>query len=339
MKLRKILLLIITVSALFVSCDNDDEAAVPYTPPRDAGEVYLEDIADIEEYLETHFYNYEEFQQNNPYSVVNDGFEIVFDTIAGLNSDKTPLIDMVQFKMINSYGVDYKLYFLKVREGLGNVIHFSDQATLNYEGSSIINGYVFDSAVNETQFNLLPVGAVSGVIPGLREGIIEFKTSNDFSNNMDGTTNYHNHGIGAVFIPSGLAYFDQPLVGVPGYTPLIFKFNLYKRTILDHDGDGIPSFLEDLNDNGDIFDDDTDGNFNPNFLDDDDDGDGYYTRDEIDYNEYILMTGDPEPVFAENEFESSRIENNGTITIKTIILTDSNGDGIPDYLDINTIPE
>jgi len=89
----------------------------------------------------------------------------------------------------------------------------------------------------------------------------------------------------------------------------------------------------------DAYDDDTDGDLVPNFLDNDDDGDGYFTNDEVEYGEYVIMTGDPEPTLAENEFESSRDEFNGVITIQTVIVTDRNEDGVPDYLDINTIPE
>ncbi|OBX17498.1 MULTISPECIES: FKBP-type peptidyl-prolyl cis-trans isomerase [Bizionia] len=338
MKLRKILVLLLIVSAVFTACEKDD-GGPEVTPLRDATEVYEEDLIDIEAYLQTHFYNYEEFQENSPYSLENDAFRIVFDTIAGDNADKTPLKDMVDFKIVPFDGIDYKLYYLKVREGLGKEIHFTDQATLIYEGSSTIDNFVFDSAVNESQFNLLTVGSSSGVVPGFQQGIIEFKTSDNFTIEDDGPVFYHNHGIGAVFIPSRLGYFNQPLVGVPGYTPLIFKFNLYKRAILDHDIDGIPSWMEDIDGNGDVYDDDTNGNFTPDFLDTDDDGDGYFTKDELDYGEYTIMVGDAEPVFAENEFEGSRTERNGVITIKTVIVTDRDGDGIPDYLDIDTIPE
>lgn len=338
MKLRKILVLFIAVSAVFTACKKDDDIG-DFTPLRDATIVYGEDLIDIEEYLQTHFYNYEEFQANSPYSLENDEFRIVFDTIAGDNADKTPLMDMVDFKIVPFDGIDYKLYYLNVREGLGKEIHFTDQATLIYEGSSTIDNYVFDSAVNDSQFNLLTVGSSSGVVVGFQQALIEFKTSDSFTVDDDGPTSYHNHGIGAVFIPSRLGFFNNTLEGVPNYTPVIFKFNLYKRAILDHDIDGIPSWMEDIDGNGDVYDDDTNGNFTPDFLDTDDDGDGYFTKDELEYAEYIIMTGDPEPILADNEFEGSRVENNGQITIKTVIVTDRDGDDIPDYLDIDTIPE
>ncbi|MGY0392051.1 FKBP-type peptidyl-prolyl cis-trans isomerase [Bizionia sp. KMM 8389] len=338
MKLSKMVALVLTVFAVFTSCNNDDDAT-DYVELRDAGVVYSEDIVEIETYLETHFYNYEEFAQNAPYSLENDVFEIVFDTIAGDNADKTPLIDMVSSKIVDFDDIEYTLYYLNVREGLGKEVHFSDQATLTYEGISVTDNYVFDSASTEAQFNLLTVGSSSGVVPGFQQALIEFKTSDDFTDNNDGTTTYHNHGIGAVFIPSGLGYFNLALAGVDAYTPLIFKFNMFKRAILDHDIDGIPTYMEDIDGNGDAYDDDTNGNFTPDFLDNDDDGDGYYTEDELEYASYEIMSGDPDPVFADNEFEKSRVENNGIIYIESVIVTDRDGDGTPDYLDYDTIPE
>lgn len=339
MKLRKLPLAILSIFfivAFVVSCNNDDDES-NVIPDRDRTEVYNEDIAEIEMFLQTHFYNYEEFDSGNPYSEANDTFQIVFDTIAGDNSDKTPLIDQVDFKIVTDQGVDYKLYYLQVREGLGNEISFIDEANLIYEGSKL-DGYVFDSAVNPSKFNLTTVGQASGVVTGFREGILEFKTSTGFTDNGDGTETYHNHGIGAVFIPSGLGYFSQPLIGVPSYTPLVFKFSLYTRTVLDHDADNIPSIMENLDGDDDVYDDDTDGDFGANFIDNDDDNDGVFTKDELDYNEYIVDTnqGETEPVLASNEYEMDREEVNGVITIKTFVLTDTDGDGTPDYLDSST---
>lgn len=340
MKLRKITVVLFAMLFVLSSCKKDDDGGFQAVPDRPRGEVYEEDIAEIEEFLQTHFYNYEDFDFTNPYSPANDSFQIVFDTIAGDNSDKTPLIDMVDFKIFPDSGVDYKLYFLRVREGIGNVIHASDQASLSYEGTTT-TGFIFDSTINPVQLNLLTVGSQLGVVPGFQQGIIEFKTSTGYTENGDGTVTFNNHGIGTIFVPSGLGYFSQPVVGVDSYTPLIFKVNLFERTLLDHDLDKIKSYMEDLDGDGEVYNDDTDGDFLPNFIDNDDDNDGYLSRDELDYNEYIVDTnmGETEPVLAVNEFEYDRNDVSGVITIKTFVITDSNNDGTPDYLDINTIPE
>lgn len=79
------------------------------------------------------------------------------------------------------------------------------------------------------------------------------------------------------------------------------------RTVLiEDDNDGIPAILEDINGNGDLTDDDTDGDGIPNYLDADDDGDNILTKDE-----------NPDP--------------NGDGSPADALDTD--GDGIPNYLD------
>ncbi|WP_191860145.1 FKBP-type peptidyl-prolyl cis-trans isomerase [Hanstruepera ponticola] len=349
MKLRKFTLPLLLGFVFFIGCNNDDDTPTAI-PDRDRGVVYEEDLAEIEAFLNSHFYNYEDFDFTDPYSPANDSFQIEFTPLSE-DPSKTPLIDMVDFKIVTDRNIDYKLYFLNVREGQGNLVHFCDQAFVTYEGS-LTTGYVFDSAVSPSGFNLITAGSEVGVVKGFQQGIIEFKTSTGFTDNGNGTVSYHNHGIGAVFIPSGLGYFSQPLVGVDSYTPLIFKFSLYERVIKDHDNDNIPSFLEDLNENGDVYDDDTDGDFGPNFIDNDDDGDGYFTKDEVElmsYDEDDTMT----PFMSEEEaqsyfdnnalaneiFDSIDDNNDGTFTLNTVIITDSNGDGTPDYLDKNTTPE
>ncbi|GAA4304327.1 hypothetical protein [Aestuariibaculum suncheonense] len=79
------------------------------------------------------------------------------------------------------------------------------------------------------------------------------------------------------------------------------------RTVLtEDDNDGIPAELEDINANGDLTDDDTDGDGIPNYLDLDDDGDNIRTIDE-----------NPDPN-GDGNFDDAQ---------------DTDGDGIPDYLD------
>ena len=89
---------------------------------------------------------------------------------------------------------------------------------------------------------------------------------------------------------------------IPAYSPLIFSLNVYTTNQADHDADGILSFDEDVDGDGNPFNDDTDGDGIANFADIDDDGDGVYTINEYDTD------GDGTP-------------------------DDTDGDGIPDYLD------
>ena len=354
MKLRELTLLLLLGFVILSGCNNDDDTPDP-VPPRDKGEVYEEDLAEIEEFLRTHTYNYEDFDFENLYTnLANDSFEIVFEEIVeDVNDDKDPIIDRPEllFKIVEDSGIDYKLYYLNLRQGNGNIIHFCDEAFVNYEGS-LTTSTVFDSAINPVAFNLITVGNDLGVVKGFQQGIIEFRTSDNYNENGDGTTSYYGHGIGAVFIPSGLGYFNVPLREVPSYTPLIFKFNLFEREIKDHDNDNIPSFKEDLNDNGSVYDDDTDGDLVPDFVDNDDDGDGYFTADEIElvsYTEDETMTPFMSKEDAQNYFDANALQNeiyksiddnnDGTFTLNTVIITDSDGDGTPDYLDRNTIPQ
>jgi len=356
MKIKILATSILCFGLVILSCKKDDDENVPdVVPPRDRQEVYDENIVDIVEYLETHFYNYEEFEQNPtysdlsvmPYNVTpNDTFEIVFDTIEGVNSDKTPLIDQVISKIVTDSGIDYTLYYLVVREGLGGDIHPIDQVFANYKGFLMDDGTLFDSAVSGIPFHLTSVGNLFGVVAGFRESLIEFKARQGYSENIDGTITNHNHGIGAVFVPSGLGYFSQTQVSIPSYSNLIFAFNPEKRTLFDHEADGVFSYLEDLNENQDSFDDDTDGDDIPNFVDVDDDGDGALTKDEVERTAYT-EDENMEPFItnsaAQEYYDTYAIpgellyniedNNDGTFTLNTVIITDSNNDGTPDYLD------
>lgn len=295
--------LLITLLVVTASCKSDDDSPPPPPPPRDRGPEAARGQAEIEEFLATHFYNYEEFE------IDPDNTKIRFDTIAGDNASKTPLIDQVDSKKVMDVvdkSVEYTLYYLKVREGAGDKPHFSDYVTTTYEGKTM-ELELFDSAVRPVRMGLVDGKTQNdkGVIRGLQQAIIEFKGASNVSSNPDGTLTFEDFGIGAVFIPSGLGYYQFPASSsfLP-YDQLIFTFELFASEIADHDGDGIPSYMEDLNDNQYLWDDDTDQNGLPDYLDIDDDGDGRLTKDEIIVHE------------------------DGTLE-----FPDKNGNGIPDYLD------
>ena len=77
---------------VLVSCKNDDGADVVTVESRLLSEVAVENDAEIKAYLETHFYNYEEFE--NPPAGFN--YKITYDTIAGDNAGKIALINQVE---------------------------------------------------------------------------------------------------------------------------------------------------------------------------------------------------------------------------------------------------
>ena len=154
------------------------------------------------------------------------------------------------------------------------------------------------------RFSLVDGPSSPGIIRGLQQAIIEFKGAGNIISNPDGTLSFEDYGIGAVFVPSGLGYYQYPPAGdLLPYDQLIFSFELFASEVADHDNDGIPSYMEDLNNNQILTDDDTDDNGVPNYLDNDDDGDGRLTEYEIE-----IIDGE-------------------------IFFPDTNGNGIPDYLD------
>ncbi len=300
-KIKYILFPILLVLLIIISCRKEDNGP-DQVPVRDRGEEAITATQEIEEYLQTHFYNYEEF--DNP--PANFDYIIKFDTIAGTNSDKTPLIDQVSFKTVQDRvdeDVTYKLYYLKALQGEGESPDFPDITILTYEGS-LLNGELFDTAVNPVRFDL------TQIVNGLQDGLVEFNAASVGPiDNGDGTVSYENFGVGAVFIPSGLGYFVEPppSSNIPLYGQLIFTFKLYEREVGDQDNDGVISILEDINGNGLEEDDNTDGDFLLDFVDPDDDNDGKLTRDEI------------------------IIDADGNVS-----FPDSDGDGTPDYLDADS---
>ncbi len=329
MKNVKVFLPIAILFFVITSCNKEDDGVIVIPPLERSDEVIVAQ-EEIEEYLETHFYNYDEFE--NPPADFN--YRIVFDTIAGENASRTPLTSQVSFKMVTDLideSVEYKLYYLNVRQGGGERAEFSDLSTVTYRGTVLKDNTLVDSSVSPITFDL------TQVIKGLQKTMIEFNGATGFTENSDGTISFDDYGIGAVFVPSGLGYYNTPPIGSPieFYAQLIFTFQLYSIEKSDQDLDTVLSSFEDLNGNGNELDDDTDGNGIPNFADPDDDGDGRLTRFEVEAKEYILNPGDPDPEFEENEVEMQRKTNDetGIVTLYTVVFTDANNDGTPDYLD------
>lgn len=301
-------LLLAAISTLVIvnSCGNDDDPEDNFIPARDRAEEAPVAQAIIEEYLDTHFYNYEEFA-NPP---ADFDFQIKFDTIAGANADKTPLRQQVSSKMVKDRvkdGLEYKLYYLVVEEGEGDRPEFPDIATISYDGIYINLEEDVLPYTKRFDASLLPVRLdMTAIVNGLQDVLVEFRGATDIITNPDGSISFEGYGIGAVFMPSGLGYYvDPPSTSViPTYAQLIFAFQLYENEMGDQDGDGVPSVVEDLNGNKLEEDDDTDGDSLPNYADSDDDNDGRPTSDEIE------------------------IDADGNIT-----YPDEDGDGIVDYLD------
>ncbi len=288
------------------SCSSDDDGGTQIEL-RDPEEVSIENIEEIEAFLATHFYEVED----NP---TNPNFQIfTFDTIAGENSEKTPIADspLLSDTTIIQRNVSYKLYYLTLKQGNPQERRptFADSTLITYQGITIDND-LFDAAPNPIWLDL------TQTVRGFYELLPKLNGSSGFVENPDGTFTFNDdYGMGVVFIPSGLGYFASPPAGsgILRYQPIIFSVQLYKSREADHDRDGIPSYLEDYNNNGRVNDvadgddlgDDLDRDGLPNYLDRNDDGDDVLTIDEITDEDGNIITPYP----------------------------DNDNDGIPDYLD------
>lgn len=374
-RIFKNILLVVAIISVF-SCKKDDNGSsnsVYEIRPHEEQEP-IDDEA-IQTFLKNNYFNEEEFL--NADNIDDFQYDIEFyinevlaaqdenndgdmldsnETVIGYDSNndgvidgndidnttvftRTPLFEYID-NVINGITIETKeivvedvthiLYILKIIEGGDEDINFCDDAFLSYEGVNL-EKEIFDNALNPTWLDL------SSTVKGFSESVSEFKTATSRIDNGDGTFTFEDFGVGAVFMPSGLGYYENAVGNINAYTPLVFKLKIYQSRMNDHDNDGIPTLFEDLNQNHDLRDDNTDGDNLANYLDENDDDDPVLTKDEVQTNTYVINDGDLEPVLSINEYEVDRqidvsvVPNRITITTSTYIDTDN--DGVLDYLD------
>jgi len=302
---KTLFLLVLLIGMSIVSCKKDDDgASIAAAELRDRAEEAADAEFDIQNFLETHYYNYDEF------AAPPAGFDYRI-VIKEIDEDdpikRIPLIEQVDMTVVTDRfeeEVKYNLYYLNVIQGEGDEVLSTNTVSVNYAGYEIDTNEIFDTSVTPVQFDL------TAVVNGFQDGLSKFNAATGFESNPDGTIEFFNYGVGAVFVPSGLGYFSQtPLdsnndILLEAYSQIYFTFQVFFTEEADHDEDGIPSQIEDLNGNGIEEDDDTDDDSFPNYFDADDDGDGILTKNEIE------------------------VDANGIIT-----YPDTDGDGTPDYLD------
>lgn len=312
MKKGIILSSLVAFCLLLANCNrNDDDNNVKL---RDYQTQYNADIADIEMFLKTH--KYTEVIAPGTHEDGDVTFELVPEndpTSIFVNAD-----NKLQTRIYTEHGVDYKIYYLKLREGGGaandkpypcNV----DAVLAAYKGTYMFHstgededGTPYDSLKTyQFEVNSYPQSFfnLESVIRGWSEIFPQFK-GGDHQEIEGQPTMYTDFGAGVMFIPSGLAYYNGSGNGsIPSYAPLIFTFKLFEIQRLDQDGDGIPSYLEDhgsldggttpdryiyitLDDDGNPLPnpDDTDMDGPPDYLDLDDDGDTMLTKKELQVN-------------------------------------------------------
>ncbi len=300
-------IVLITTVTLF-SCQKDDPIA-EITPPRAYADQYKTDIADIKEYLDTYYFTV----INNPGKT--DDQDVTFTKIPDGGTQRSIMsykdattYPKLLFRTVKLHDVDYKLYYLVLRPGIGESPCNVDGVFTAYRGDYLKRIAATTTApatpeyISATKFTdvIFPQSFdnLTERIIGWGETFPQFKKGT-FTANGDGSVSYYDFGAGVMFLPSGLGYYNTGRGDIPAYVPLVFSFKLYEIQRLDQDSDGVPSFQEDLNgdnylyiysntlayptppDDAIRYADDTDKDGIPDFFDVDDDGDNYTTKLEI----------------------------------------------------------
>jgi len=336
--MKQNILKFIIIAVVFIglfSCKKDDESAT------EAYVVPLAEQAPIDNdklvaFLTTHYYNEEEFDNVASFSAGTFNYDIEFSETAVINGididgdginevdfspayNRTALINLVETKVITVSGVDHNLYILKERDNDAlPTPKFCDSTFMVYKGMNL-ELTQFDGQVNPIWLDL------SQTVKGFSESASELNTATSFTSNGDGTYTYDEFGIGAAFIPSGLGYYAAPPASIGFYAPLIFTFKIMGYIVTDHDHDNVPTYLEDLNGDHILTNDNTDGDTIYNFGDTDDDGDGVLTK-------YEDLEPDTDPlVDADGDGDPTNDIGDGDPT-----NDDSDNDGVPNYLDTDS---
>ena len=274
MKLKWMFGLLLAV--LVFACNNDDDDKVDTDPAAQA----LIDDEIIIEFLQTHYFTEDK----------------TIDTILG---NEIPLYDQVEVKTVDYNEINYKMYYYIDADGVGKNPSINDSVQILYKGF-LLDSTQFDQNLSYTAIKSwfhLPQ-----TIPGFRYGVTEYSEGESVIF-PDESFGYENTGNGVFWMPSGLAYGSTGTFTIPPNSPLYYFIDMGRVVKADADVDGVPNDLEDIDGDGDVIGDDTDGDGIPDYIDIDDDNDGVFTRDED-------TNGDGDPT---ND--------------------DDDGDGIPNYLD------
>ena len=123
LKKNFLLILFLTINiSLLSSCKKDETTDPEATPKRDLAEQYIAENDSIIEFMETHFYNYTDFENIGN----NQAPELIIDTIASDNINKTPISEQVksidiEVKDDDDNIVVHKLYYEVLREDLEKI--------------------------------------------------------------------------------------------------------------------------------------------------------------------------------------------------------------------------
>lgn len=338
--------------ALSFSCSKDDNSNVTLEPPRDYGEQYKTDIDIIENYLKSYYFEV----VNKPGFTEDQDVKFTKIPTGGTQNPiwwylNVKTFPKLLFKVVKLHNIEYKLYYLVLREGkMDPITGEGGVSPCNIDGifTSYKGAYLSQTAATtdvtgtyfeEVKFPQKNIN-LNDYIRGWKETFPIFKTGTSKISG-DGTVSYYDFGAGVMFLPSGLAFYNLSSSAIPAYSPLIFSFKLYNVERLDHDNDGIPSYLEDLDEDGYIWlnkelpagvenpDDITDNDGIPNAFDVDDDGDNYATRVEIQYVNPL----DPNKVIRYYPYDGVSVDDPLTLFVdERQGIPEYSATGTPDYI-------
>ena len=136
--MKKKLFFLLPVFFIFLQCKKDDDT--PQYVIREYSDQVLVDQSILEEYLQTHTYNYEDFNNDS-------NIDLKIDRLSD-NSSRLSLFDMANVKTINvkdsdENDVPHNLYYIIAREGSNTSPSIADSVYVAYEGK-LTSGETFD---------------------------------------------------------------------------------------------------------------------------------------------------------------------------------------------------
>jgi len=267
------------ISALMLPACSKSDNSVYIEPPRDYRTQYVADSIALVDYMKSHYMTVTQNPGSaNHLDISLNSIPEGGNQVSIWNQTTYPL----QARTVYKDGITYTFWYVAVQQGTQSRPCNVDSVLASYKGS-LLDGTVFDSnAFPQNYINL------RRAISGWAEILPQFKTGT-YTTLGDGSMSYADFGAGLMFVPSGMAYYNAGVSSIPQYSPLVFSFKLYEVYRNDDDFDKIPSYLEDLDndgyvrtlDSGVANPDDTDADGIPDFLDVDDDNDTFLTKTEL----------------------------------------------------------
>ncbi len=361
--MKRSLLLITILGGLlcFLSCNNDDSDGLENSSIRERGPQNILDANYLSDFLDNYTYNNIPFEQDNTldhksiefYRIKDDnGNPIILTEQQQSVSNGENLRNSVLSIDVNAFDVNYKLYYIVVRQGKGKEVAISDDILTSFKGAAIgeagsLNQTPSQALISETPFidtddrfwltgfrELDPsLNRADLSVDGFAQIQAKFKTAPPINpeqpcrvitTNDNGSVVLSDFGVGIMIIPSGLAFYQISLENNPlgaslnPYSNILYTFSLYNNELNDLDNDGIPDLAEGINQSENII--DTDGDGIVNHLDADDDNDGRLTINEIERTDLNPSV----------DYNCDGVINND---LQLVPFKDTNGNQIPNYLD------